>query len=202
MCMPDEDVASVYDQIATQYSSANAAMPEALAAEAQRFLQLTGPRALVLDVGCGTGRDVKWLTARGAIAVGCDISHGMLRQAGSRSGTPGIRLDMRRLGLPSGQFQGIWCCASLLHLPKDEAPQALTEMRRVLASGGVLFLSVQEGTGESNERCSYADVERWFARYTPDEVAALLRRCGFVILEQSCNVSGHRHWLQYLARAE
>ena len=48
-------------------------------------------------------------------------------------------MEMRSLGLTSGTFTGVWCCASLLHLPKGQAPLAVVEMRRVLAPHGVLF---------------------------------------------------------------
>jgi ubiquinone/menaquinone biosynthesis C-methylase UbiE len=176
--MATEHTRAAYDQIAAQYATVNAAMPTELAAAADRFLHLAGPGALVLDLGCGGGWDMAWLVTRGATVVGCDISQDMLQQSCTVSSSPLIQMDMRHLSVRRGQVQGIWCCASLLHLPKRDAPGALAEMGRALAIGGVLFLSIQEGADEGWGRCGYAPVERWFARYSQDEMANLLTETG------------------------
>ncbi len=197
--MTTEQTRAAYDQIVTKYAAINAAMPPELATAADRFLQLIGPGARVLDVGCGAGRDMAWLEGLGLTVVGTDFSSGMLAQASSLAHGSLLQMDMRRLGLQAGQFQGVWCCASLLHLPKRRAPLALAEMRRVLLPSGVLFLSVQEGAGEGWEKCPYADVERFFARYSLEEMAELLAQNGFTVLESSSNEGGLRRWLQFFA---
>jgi ubiquinone/menaquinone biosynthesis C-methylase UbiE len=199
--MTTEATRASYDQIAARYAKVNAAMPPELADAAARFLELIGREALVLDLGCGAGRDVAWLAARGAQVVGCDISQGMLAQARAVACSPLQQMDMRRLGYPSDRFKGIWCCASLLHLPKNEALLALSEVRRVLVPGGVLFLSVQEGTGEGWERCSYAPVERWFARCSQHDMVDLMTQSGLSVIETWATEGRLHPWLQFLARA-
>jgi len=197
--MVNRRLQAAYDALATRYALVNAAMPPALAASAAGFLQLLGAHARILDVGCGAGRDMAWLEARGALVVGMDISLGMLARARSATSGALLQMDMRCLGLWRAQFQGVWCCASLVHLPKVQAPLALAEMRRVLVPGGVLFLSVQGGTGEAWEVCPYAQVERLFVRYTDTEVVDLLTQAGFDVLEAVANEAASRHWLQFLA---
>lgn len=190
---------TAYDQIAARYAQVNAAMPTELATAAARFRQLVGPEARILDLGCGAGRDTAWLQCLNLNVIGVDYSSGMLAHALVQADGPLLLMDMRHLGLRGRQFQGVWCCASLLHLPKSEARYALAEMRRVLVPGGVLFLSVQQGVGEVWERCSYADAERFFSRYEQGEMAVLLSRCGFTTIENSANQGSARLWLQFFA---
>ncbi len=197
--MTTHQTRAAYDQIAARYAQVNAAMPAELAIAAARFRQLVGPGARVLDLGCGAGRDMAWLERLGLKLIGVDYSLGMLAHALAQADGSLLLMDMRHLGFREGQFQGVWCCASLLHLPKSEAPLALIEVRRVLLPGGVLFLSVQQGIGEVWEPCTYADTERFFARYACGEIAALLSQCGFTTLEGSSGQGGARLWLQLFA---
>lgn len=48
----------------------------------------------------------------------------------------------------SGEFDGIWACASLLQVPQDELPDVLGRFARALRPEGVCYLSFREGTGE------------------------------------------------------
>lgn len=167
----------------------------------QSFLRFVGPRGLVLDLGCGAGRDMAWMEAQGIAVVGADLSAGMLAQAQARVRGPLAQMDMRKLAFPTQCFQGVWCMASLLHLPKSEAPVALGEMRRVLTPGGALVLGLQEGEGEVWEPSPYGPVDRFFARYSPDEAAALLGQAGLDVRERSRGggEAGGHLWLRFLA---
>jgi SAM-dependent methyltransferase len=112
-----------------------------------------------------------------------------------------VQLDMLRLAFPAGAFAGVWSDASLLHLPKPAAPGALAEMRRVLPPGGALFLALQEGAGEGWEAGRFGPVQRFFARYQPADVVALLGGAGFAVRRQGQMPAGPRTWLLFLATA-
>ena len=108
-------------------------------------------------------------------------------------------MDMRQLAFPDHRFGGIWCMASLLHLPKADAPLALSEMLRVLTPGGALLLTLQEGAGEVwEENRFFGATQRFFARYSQDEAAKMLRAAGFSIVDRGRNESSLRRWLQFL----
>jgi ubiquinone/menaquinone biosynthesis C-methylase UbiE len=199
--MTTERIRAAYDQIAPRFATMHGAMPGNYLEIGARFLMLAGPSLRVLDVGCGAGRDMAWLEAQGAQVIGVDLSAGMLAQARRHSGVRGplMQMEMRALGLPSRAVSGVWCSASLLHLPKADAPAALAEMARVLRSGGVMMLSLQEGEGEGWEPGLINDVERFFARYRPAELAVMLERAGFAMHEQRSDDAGSRRWLTMLA---
>jgi len=193
--------AAAYDHIAADYAVINAAMPPHLAELATHFLGRLSPDTRVLDVGCGAGRDMAWMEARGVTVTGIDLSTRMLTQAREIVQGELRHMDMRHLDLPDGHFDGVWCCASLLHLPKTQAPIALTEMRRVLVPGGTLYLGVQEGEGEVWESAPYGSVERLFARYTSAEAETLLSNAGYAVIERGSSSAGARRWLNFLATA-
>jgi SAM-dependent methyltransferase len=195
--MANDCMQAAYDQIAAQYAARNAAMPQALVAAGSRFLELLGSAVPILDVGCGAGRDMAWLESRGATVVGADLSRRMLALAQPVARGPLLQMDMLFPGLRAASFAGVWCCASLLHLPKGQASVALAQMHCVLVPHGVLFLSLQQGSGEGWEEGPYPGVKRFFARYSPDELAMLLAQNGFQVIESSANEG----WLQFFAAA-
>jgi SAM-dependent methyltransferase len=195
----NQRMAAAYDQVAAEFARQNAVVPDHFLEVGPRFLAQAGPGATILDLGCGAGRDLAWLSAQGADVVGADLSLGMLIQARRHGVGRLLRLDMRALPFPSGTFGGIWCSASLLHLPKCDALRALTEMHRVAVTGGPLMLTVQEGDSEGWEPAPYGPVERFFARYRSDEIAVRLAEAGFVVTERHVEETPNRRWLRLLA---
>ena len=192
-------MAAAYDRVAPEFVQKNGVMPADFLEMAPRFLAQVRSGSTILDVGCGAGRDVVWLSGQGMRVVGGDLSAGMLEQARLRGAERLVRLDMRALPFADDTFGAVWSSAALLHLPKADAPQALAEMHRVLAPGGPLMLSIQEGVGEGWEPSPYGPVERFFARYRPDEAEALLHAAGFTVSERHTEETPSRRWLRLLA---
>src|SRR5262249_19560094 len=99
-------------------------------------------------------------------------------------------MDMRRLDLPDASCQGIWCSASLLHLPLRTAPRAVSELLRVNRPGGpmVVFLKQRSPDADAERILDYEHLasghgKRFFAYYTPEEARALLDDAGAEILD-------------------
>jgi ubiquinone/menaquinone biosynthesis C-methylase UbiE len=201
--MTTDRMQTAYDQIAEEFADVTADMPPELILAAEQFLGITQPGALILDLGCGAGRDMAWFEGQGAAIVGSDLSARMLTQARLRALGGLVQADMRRLPFQTACFQGVWCCATLLHLPKTDAPRALAEIHRILSPEGALFLAVQEGMGEGWERTTYYSepIERFFARYRAEEMTALLVEGGFALRDHTANSAGARHWLNFVATA-
>jgi ubiquinone/menaquinone biosynthesis C-methylase UbiE len=200
---------AAYDQLVEVYAEANhKPLSGSLEALAQRLAQYVGFQGTVLDAGCGTGRDLDWFTDHGVWAAGIDLSVGMLafaRQALERPGAappPLAQMDMTRLGFPSGYFSGVWCSAALLHLPKQAAPAALGEFHRLLRPGGMLALSLQQGRGETWEPGYGTSIERFFARYSPEEISGMLESCGFAIQFIDQEQAGTKLWISLACLCE
>jgi len=168
-----------------------------------RFASQLPPGARVLDAGCGHGRDSKWLSERGIQTVGLDLSEGLLEQA--RACCPGLTFmkgDMRSLPFPARSFHGILAMASILHIPKADLQRTLREFRRVLRPGGLLFVAVQEGSGErwvENDPPTIGP--RFYSFYSKREMARQLSVAGFRIRNITRQGGRSRVWLHYWARA-
>lgn len=98
----------------------------------------------VLDLGCGTGLLEEWLRDVGAAPratfVGLDLSHAMLAGASERLRAR-VQGDSERQPFRDGSFAAAAAFTVLGILPGSPA-RALAELRRVLAPGGALFVSV------------------------------------------------------------
>lgn len=153
----------------------------------------------LLDAGCGSGRDARAFAANGLSVLGVDLSQGMLDEAGERTArrlpTGAIRyalMDLRHLDLPDACVRGVWCSASLLHLPQRAATRAMAELARVArpAAPVALFLKRRK-PGEEVERYdpypgeNPGGLRRFYHYYSEDEVSALVAGAGLDLIEMT-----------------
>lgn len=129
----------------------------------------------IADLGCGAGR---YLRDLGPMVVGLDATAAMLELA-RRSTVPLLRADLEALPLADGALAGLFARHSYLHLPKERLAAALADACRALRPGGLLLLSLIEGTYEGHELPGDDFEGRLFACWTEGEVEELLRSAGF-----------------------
>ena len=105
-----------------------------------------------------------------------------------------------RAGCPSAPalFAGIWASASLLHLSRPHAAQALEGARRTLAPGGRLLMSVKQGHGSETETTRYG-MPRFFQYWSGAELDAVLDAAGFRVIDAATEASPRVDWLVRLA---
>ena len=85
------------------------------------FLTYLPAGCRILDFGCGTGRDSKAFLDMGYEVDAIDGSEALCKIARSLTSLPVRCLDFRDYTLEEGEvYEGIWACASLLHLQKTE----------------------------------------------------------------------------------
>jgi SAM-dependent methyltransferase len=192
---------AAYDLIAPAYAEGTAGpMPPARAIVAADFaerLRVSGGR--LLDLGCGPGYDLVWFAQQGVCAVGADLSPAMLEHA-RRAGSPLVQADMRHPPFADGAFAAVWCCASLLHVPKADLPATLAEIHRLLAPAGRLLVVLQEGKEEGWETGQWVEgVERFYSRYTIETFQAALEAASFRVLDALREPTDRRVWLRFVA---
>ena len=138
----------------------------------------------ILDVGCAGGRDAVYFTSKGFEVLGIDLTPEFIKLAKVNCPEATFNLmDMRKLKFDNESFDGVWACASFLHIPKKDAIKTLSGFNKILKSKGVLFLSVMEGTGEGyrkNEKLNWDD--RYFSFYQKLELEKLLNSAGFKVI--------------------
>jgi len=183
-----------YDKNASKYSdSAEKALPLALL---EKFLSRLPISPCILDAGCGSGRDARFMHEKGAKITGIDISKGLLREATKRSeGIIFIQGDITAMPLPKNSFDGVWSLASLVHLESiNDAMKALREFNRVLKTGGILhvFVKAQIGTEKTAVVSdSVSNHDRFFRYYTEEELISLVIAAGFDDLDISSHADLH-----------
>lgn len=165
----------------------------------KRFAGLAGRGAVVLDIACGPGVDLRVLRDAGLTVVAGDAAPYAMKVA--RTYFPKGALaqwDYRRLPFADNTFDGIWASAALQHLPLTELRSTLAEVVRVQRRGPI-YCSFREGRCDL-ERFDDPPAEPVYANaVTPDEVQALLVDAGYrhVEVERRPDLAGRSEvtWL-------
>ena len=90
------------------------------------------PPFTILDLGCGPGRDLKVFSDLGHVAIGLEGAAQFAAMARAYSGCEVWQQDFLKLDLPADYFDGIFANAALFHVPGQELPRVLLELRATL----------------------------------------------------------------------
>ena len=170
----DNNTIEYYDAHAEEFCAGtiDADMSECL----ERFLGYLLPGQKILDAGCGSGRDILAFQEAGYDVDAFDASAELCRIASQRTG---IAVRQQRFEELTGQelYDGIWACASLLHVSRDELPDVLQRLYRLLKPCGVIYASFKYGDEERFRG------ERYFCDLTEEVAEELFYRAGFTVID-------------------
>lgn len=166
------------------------------------FLSELPPTGRILDAGCGSGRDAKAFLEKGYRVVAIDASPKMVQLASALTGQDCEVLCFQEMEFRE-EFDGIWACASLLHVPKSQMYDVIRRFIQALKPGGIFYLSLKEGEGEH-----VAEDGRFFNYYTVESFRRLL--VSFPILHELAvwkteEIRSRQHrslWLNFLLRKQ
>ena len=126
------------------------------------FLSFFGKGKIrILDFGCGSGRDTKYFLERGFLVDAIDGSKKLCEAASEYTGIEVKNMLFADLN-EVDKYDGIWACASILHVPKNELFDVFKNMIRALKDEGIIYASFKYGDfeGERNGRYfTYFDEE-------------------------------------------
>jgi len=136
-----------------------------------KFLAYIPEYGSILDAGCGSGRDTKNFLDLGYQVEAFDYSIEMVKFATEYTG-----IEVKHHGFISVQddikFDGIWACASLLHVSSKELIDILSKYKSVLKPQGVMYMSFKYGTDH------YVKNGREFYCYTEETIQDLINQVG------------------------
>ena len=154
-----------YDQNADSFFNDTVGLDMSLLyAEYEKHLE---PNTMILDAGCGSGRDSLYFLSKGFDVVAIDASTQLVAKARELTGLPVAHIKFNDLNYCE-DFDGIWASASLLHVSIDEMPSVLNRFSEALKPNGILYASYKYGEHEGMRR------GRFFADYNEDKMNILL----------------------------
>jgi SAM-dependent methyltransferase len=111
------------------------------------FQNYMRPYASILDAGCGSGRDTLYFSKRGYAVTAFDNSPALVKIATKLTGQEILTLAFQDMEFQE-QFDGVWACASLIHVPMKDMHDVIARISRSMKVDGVLYASFSYGTGE------------------------------------------------------
>lgn len=193
------DTLAYYERNAEQFAKGTVAVD--FAETQNRFLDKLEAGSLILDFGCGSGRDTKCFLERGYRVEAIDGSAELCRMASAYTGIEVRRMLFQEL-CAEDTYDGIWACSSILHLPAVELRDVMGKMAAALKTRGIIYTSFKYGTfaGERNGR--------FFTDMTEERFAEFLKGIEGLVTEEQW-VSGdarpgrsEERWLNLIMRKE
>jgi SAM-dependent methyltransferase len=156
------------------------------------------PGAVVLDVGCGSGRDMRWLRRRGFRVTGFERCAGLAELARAHSGCRVIKGDFETFDFSTLSVDALVLVGALVHVPHGRFREVLGNILRALKSGGHALLTVKEGGG----RTEYAS-GRVFYLWRERALRNIFTELHLIVVAGSRQVSKIRDtdlWLGYVLK--
>ena len=147
--------------------------PADMSEQYKRFLPLLREYARILDVGSGSGRDACYFQKKGYQVTALEPSKNLCREIRCReirkvfSGEI-VCSDIQSYQ-PDQRYDGIWACASFLHLQEKEVLSFFEKINLYLNEKGIVYLS-----GKNGITIGKAADGRYFLEFTEQLVGKIL----------------------------
>ena len=142
-----------------------------MSAHYRAFLDLVPSGGEIMDLGCGAGSASLYFTRAGYQVLAVDGTPELCEHTRLRTGCRARCMLFEELDY-SDAFDGVWACASLLHVPKAELPGIFRLVRRALRKNGVFYASFKYGETEREKN------GRFFSDLTEASLRTLLDEAG------------------------
>ena len=132
------------------------------------FLKLVPKGGKILDLGCGSGRDSMNFMKLGYEVTSVDGAKKLAKRASVLLGKEVIVSTFEELELKE-KFHGIWACASLLHIKREDLKTVLNNLYNNLDDNGVFYMSFKYGEKEYVD-----DKNRYFNCFTDESIISFI----------------------------
>ena len=156
------------------------------------------PGACILDIGCGSGRDLLWFRQRGFEVVGFERSPGLAGLARKKVGCEVIEDDFETYDFSRLSVDAIMLVGALVHLPHSRVPEVLNSINRALKDGGNILLSLKKGAGNTSDSHG-----RVFYLWNDGELRDLFEDLDLDVIDyfqQSSTIGTGEVWIGYVLK--
>ncbi len=143
----------------------------------QPFLRYLPDHAVILDLGCGSGRDTLAFKNKGYQVAAMDYSKELVDKASRLSGVV-VRFESFYELSELNQYDGIWACASLLHCERKRLHEVLEKILKALKVNGICYMSFKYGAGDRYKN------DRQFTDMDESQAQNLLKKFDNILLLQ------------------
>ena len=168
------------NEVAQRYEAAQSSL-------GNRFAAAFSPGGRILDIGCGSGRDLAELGRQGFQPYGVDGTPEFVQLA--QEFHPELQGRIVQGLLPDlavpfgGEFDGVLCCAVLMHIDSTELLHAALAIKRCLKVNGRLLISIPSQRSDTGDGERDAN-GRLFKSYAPGYMQLMFERLGFSLIDQ------------------
>lgn len=165
------------------------------------FLEHIPAGGKILDFGCGSGRDAKYFISKGYDVDATDGSEELCKIASEYTGIQVKQMLFEGLDEVE-EYDGIWACASILHVEKKQLPEIIKKIAIATKKGGIVYTSFKYGEFEGIRN------GRFFTDLTEESFEELLRKVPELAIEKlwiSADVRagrGEERWLNIVLRKQ
>jgi SAM-dependent methyltransferase len=161
----------------------------------RRFLD---PGCTILDIGCGSGRDILWFKNLGFDISGFERSAGLAELARQNSGCDVIEGDFEVFDFTALPSDAILLAGSLVHVPHTKLSQVFQKVTTGLRPDGKVLVTLKQGKGTGTD-----ELGRVFYFWQEKELEALFQGLGFTLLERNRQISKVNEtdmWIAYVLK--
>ena len=154
------------------------------------------PGASILDVGCGSGRDMLWFKERGFQVTGFERAAGLAELARRHSGCEVVDGDFEEWDFTKVAVDAILLVGVLVHVVHERFKIVFASIAAGLKPGGKVLLTLKQGEGAYRD-----EFGRVFYLWQDDPLRGILGRLGFTVLDygvQASKVNAEDRWLGYV----
>lgn len=164
----------------------------------QPFCEHLAADAIILDLGCGSGRDSLAFKNKGYNVHAIDYSEELVKQATALTGIH-VRHESFYDLSEFNKYDGIWACASLLHCDRNKLPDVLNRIYRALRCTGVCYMSFKYGkTDREKDGRTFTDLDEGQAKELLDQLEGVEVLNQWITLDQ--RPDREEKWLNILIK--
>ena len=158
------------------------------------------PDAFVLDVGCGSGRDLLWMKRRGFEVIGFEQSQGFAELSRDNVGCKVIEGDFETYDFSTILVDAVMLVGALVHVPHERFPKVFENITSAIPENGSVLITLKQGVGDR------ADSDgRVFYLWEDPKAREVFDTLGFKVCDVSTSISktgSGEIWMSYVLDKE
>lgn len=170
-----KDTIIYYDKNATDFFESTVSVD--LSSNQNKFLSYLKPNMIILDLGCGSGRDTKYFIDKELKVEAIDGSEELCKLASEYTGIQVKNMLFDQIE-DIDKYDGVWACSSILHLPYEELKKIFYKVYNALKNKGVFYTSFKYGDFEGIRN------GRYFTDMTQEKMNKLLEETNLFETEE------------------